>query len=340
ARAMSDTWTRAATEPRSATGACSASARSSRSASRCLSPLPTTRSTPSMPATSPGLVCAQQPVTTRVARRLTRPARLMAWRSESSARAVTVHVLTTTTSAGSSRPTVRNPRASSEDWICCVSTWLSRHPRVANDTVRAALNSAGTGARDRRGLAELAAGRADVLALAPADRGRDAGVEQDRLEREDPRQRRPPEPGPRPVVERGQVAFGLDPAEQAHQPLRVVDGVVDVLEHDVLEEHALARSQRVALDGGHQRREVERAVHRHEPRADLVGGGVERDRQVHLEILAAELVDAGDELDRRNGELARRIANAELRVGQDLHGLHQRRIVREPLPHPPQHPVP
>src|SRR5215475_13643086 len=232
--AMSETWTRSATSRRSAT------TRSSSSGSRCLSPLPTTRSTPSMPATSPGLVCAQQPVTTRVARGLTRAARRMVWRSESSARAVTAHVLTTTTSAGSSKSTVRNPRASSEAWICCVSTWLSRHPRVANDTVRAALNSAGTGARDRQGLAELAAGRADILALAPPDRRRDPGVEQDRLEGEDPRERRPPEPGAFPVVERDQIDLGLDPAEQADQPLSVVDGVVDVLEHYVLEEHALA----------------------------------------------------------------------------------------------------
>src|SRR5215475_5804075 len=240
ARAMSDTWTRAATEARSPTEIWSARARSSRSASRCLSPLPTTRSTPSMPATSPGLVCAQQPVTTRVARGLTRAARLMVWRSDSSARAVTVHVLTTTTSAGSAKSTVRNPRASSEAWMSRVSTWLSRHPRVANDTVRAALNSAGPGARDRRGLAKLAAGRADILALAPPDRRRDPGVEQDRLEREDPCERRPPELGPLPVVERDQIDLGLDPAEQADQPLSVVDGVVDVLEHYVLEEHALA----------------------------------------------------------------------------------------------------
>src|SRR5262249_2425961 len=214
ARAMSDTWTRAATEPRSAPEACSASARSSSSASRCLSPLPTTRSTPARPATSPGLVCAQQPVTTRVARGLTRAARLMVWRSDSSARAVTVHVLTTTTSAGSAKATLRNPPASSEAWMSRVSTWLSRHPRVANDTVRAALNSAGPGARDRRGLAKLATGRTDILTLAPPDRRRDPNVEQDRLEYEDPRERRPPELGPLPVVERDQVDLGLDPAKE------------------------------------------------------------------------------------------------------------------------------
>src|SRR5207245_10479239 len=91
----------------------------------------------------------------------------MVWRSESSARAVTVHVLTTTTSAGSSKSTVRYPRASSKVWICCVSTWLSRHPRVANETVRAALKSAGTRAGDRMSLPDLTVRGSDVLALYP-----------------------------------------------------------------------------------------------------------------------------------------------------------------------------
>src|SRR5438105_14883487 len=162
----------------------------------------------------------------------------MVCRSESSARAVTVHVLTTTTSAGWSKLTVLYPRASSKVWICCVSTWLSRHPKVANETVRA-LNSAGTRAGHRRRLPELAACRSDIFALAPPHRRRDPGVQQDRLEREDPGQRRPPEPSALPVVERNQVHLCLDAAEQAHDALRVVERVVDVLEHDVLEEHPL-----------------------------------------------------------------------------------------------------
>src|SRR6266849_8385081 len=278
--------------------------RSRRSGRRCLSALPTTRSTSSMPATTPGLVCAQHPVTTRVACGLTRAARRMVWRSESSARAVTVHVLTTTTSAGSSKSTVRNPRASSRVWICCVSTWFSRHPRVANETVRAELNSAGTRARHRRRLPELTTRRPDVLALAPPDRRRDPGVQQNRLKREDPGQRRPAVSRTLPVVERDQIDLGLDAAEEARQAMGVVERVVDVLEHDVLEEHPLTRGQRVALDGGEQRCEIEGPVHRHERRPYLVGGRVERDRQVDSEVLAAELVDARDESHRRHGDPA------------------------------------
>src|SRR6266403_1080070 len=201
----------------------------------------------------------------------------MVCRSDSSARAVTVHVLTTTTSAGSSKSTVRNPRASSKVWICCVSTWLSRHPRVANETVRAAFTSAGTRARHRRRLPELTARGSDVLALAPPHRRREAGVQQDRLKRGDPGEWRPPEPRALPVVERDQVDLGFDAAKQPHQTLGIVDRIVYVLEHDVLEEHALARGERVSLHGGHQRGEIEGPVHGHEAPADLVGRRVERD---------------------------------------------------------------
>src|SRR5882762_6274394 len=324
ARAMSVTWTRSATTP------------SSRSASRCLSPLPTTRSTSGIAATSLGLVCAQHPVTTSVAPSLTRAARRIIWRSENSARAVTVHVLTTTTSAGSSKATVRKPRASSAAWICCVSTWLRRHPSVANETVRPPAS-----ATDRRlsALPQLAARGADVFALAPADGRGDAGVEQHPLEGQDPRQRRPPERRAFPVVERDQVDLGPNAAEKPGETVRVVHGVVHVLEHDVLEEHSLPRGQRIALDGCHERGQVEGPVHRHEPLADLVGGGVQRDRQVHLEILAAELLDPGDEADRGHGDPPWRVCDAELRIGENPQRLHQRGVVRQRLVNVLEHAV-
>src|SRR5206468_10763825 len=121
--------------------------------------------------------------------------------------------------------------------------------------------SAGTRARHRRRLPELTARGSDVLALAPPYRRREAGVQQDRLKREDPGEWRPPEPRALPVVERDQVDLGLDAAKQPHQTLGIVDRIVDVLEHDVLEEHALARGERVTLHGAHQRRENEGPVH-------------------------------------------------------------------------------
>src|SRR5205823_1798841 len=245
ARATSPTWTRSATRP------------SSSSARRCLSVLPTIRSTSPNRATSSGRVCAQQPVTTSRARGFTRAARRIAWRSESSARAVTAQVFTTTTSAGSPKGTVRKPRDSSTVWSCWVSTWLSRQPSVANETVRAVMPRS---CWNR--LAQLAARGTDILALAPPDRRRQLGVEQNR-------------PG----------------------------------------------------------REVPRAVDRHKLRADLVGRGVERDRQVHLEVLATELLDPGHEPHGRDGDPPRRVAEAELGVGQNPERLHERREIGEGLAH-------
>src|SRR5258705_3916846 len=189
---------------------------SRRSGRRSLSPLPTTRSTPERAATSSGLVWAQHPFTAGVRPGLARAARRIICRSENWARAVTVQVLTTTTSAGSSKSTVLKPRASSMVWSTRVSTWLSRHPRVANETVRAAVNSAALAhARRRRRLPELAARGADVLALAPPDRGRDPGVEQDRLEAEDPGERRAGARGRPTVVEPGPGSLCLQAGQRA-----------------------------------------------------------------------------------------------------------------------------
>src|SRR5439155_19152260 len=116
-----------------------------------------------------------------------------------------------------------------------------------NETVRAAVNSAALAhARQRRRLPELTARSADVLTLAPPDRGRDPGVEQDRLEAEDPGERRAAELRALPVVERDQVHLGLQVAEQAREAASVVGCVVDVLEHYVLEEDPLPGHQRLA----------------------------------------------------------------------------------------------
>src|SRR5206468_3195210 len=65
------------------------------SGSRYFSRLPRTRSTPGMRARASGLVWARQPVTTTSASGFARVMRRMAWRSEKSARLVTVQVLTT-----------------------------------------------------------------------------------------------------------------------------------------------------------------------------------------------------------------------------------------------------
>jgi hypothetical protein len=95
----------------------------------------------------------------------------------------------------------------------------------------------------------------------------------------------------------------------------------------------LARRQRIGAQGRHEGRQVPGPVDRHEARAHLVGGGVQGDREVDLEVFAAELLDARHETDRRDGDPARRVAEAELGVGQDLQRLHDFGIVRERLAH-------
>ena len=127
---------RSPTSTRGALGRGPSRISSSSAGKRSLSALPTTRSTPASRATSSALVCAQQPVTTTRASGLARRARRIACRSETSARAVTVQVLTTTTSAAAPNATVEKPRASRAACSRWLSTWLRRHPRVAKATRR------------------------------------------------------------------------------------------------------------------------------------------------------------------------------------------------------------
>jgi len=65
--------------------------------------------------------------------------RRMSWRSEKSARPVTVQVLITYTCASAPGSTTRKPRPSSSAPISWDSTWLRRQPRVASATVTGAL---------------------------------------------------------------------------------------------------------------------------------------------------------------------------------------------------------
>src|SRR3989442_1388215 len=96
---------------------------------------------------------------------------------------------------------------------------------------------------------------------------------------------------------------------------------------------------RLELPGVHlvepaaERLDAPRTVDRHELRSDLVGRGVERDRQVHLEVLATELLDPGHEPHGRDGDPPRRVAEAELGVGEDPERLDERRVVGERLAH-------
>ena len=111
----------------------------SSSGSRYFSWLPTTRSTPARAAAAAGSVWAWQPVTTTKASGFSRTMRRISWRSEKSARPVTVQVLMTWTWAGAPGSTTRKPAPSSRAPISCDSTWFRRQPSVESATVTGAL---------------------------------------------------------------------------------------------------------------------------------------------------------------------------------------------------------
>ena len=128
-----------------------------------------------------------------------RRCRRIAWRSEKSARPVTVHVLTTCTcgrsSAGGGAGS-RGPRTAPR--ISCDSTWLSRHPSVETAMVPGSV----TRARPPGSWPQAAPMSSPLLHLTVAMM---PVLEEMALEREDARQRRPRKPRALPVVERDEV---------------------------------------------------------------------------------------------------------------------------------------
>ena len=104
------------------------------------------------------------------------------------------------------------------------------------------------------------------------------------------------------------------------------------VEQHVLEGHALAERQREAAAGREQFLDREAAVDRHDPVADLVAGGVERDGQVDPEVLLGEPLDAGHQPHRGDRDAAGREREG-LRVGEQAERLHGGRVVGERLTH-------
>src|SRR5213592_195387 len=84
-------------------------------------------------------------------------------------------------------------------------------------------------------LAELTAGAEDIAPLALADEGVEAGLSQHRLEAQDRRLLRTPEPGVGEFVEGNQVDFAAHPAQELHQAPGVLLGVVDPRQQHVFE---------------------------------------------------------------------------------------------------------
>src|SRR3569832_1031028 len=85
---------------------------------------------------------------------------------------------------------------------------------------------------------ELAASSKDIAAARRAYRRRVAGLVDDVGELLDPRRARAIVVGARPRIERDQVDLGWNAAQQPHQLTRIGIGIVDVLEHHILERDA------------------------------------------------------------------------------------------------------
>ena len=125
---------------------------------------------------------------------------------------------------------------------------------------------------------------------------------QDRLERQDALRGRPPEPRALPRVERDQVDLGADALEEARQPDGVLGRLVDAIEQHVLESHPLADREREAAAGGQEILDGPALIHRHEALPHRVRRGVERDRQVDLQLFLGELLHPADQPHRRHGD--------------------------------------
>src|SRR5690606_36938790 len=77
--------------------------------------------------------------------------------------------------------------------------------------------------------------------------------------------------------------------------------------------------QRIGAGSGEQPGDGEAPVDRHDPVANLVGGGVERDGQVGANLEASESLDRRYQTDCGDGDAPVRQVGAEL-VGQELDG--------------------
>ena len=95
-------------------------------------------------------------------------------------------------------------------------------------------------------------------------------------------------------------------AQTLRQRRRLRGGVVDAAQDDVLEHQLAPRGLHVALARGEHRVERILPVERHETVAQLVGRRVQAHRQVELQRLRGEPVDARHHADRGHGDASRR----------------------------------
>src|SRR5690606_34391053 len=153
---------------------------------------------------------------------------------------------------------------------------------------------------------QLSAGGLDVVATRRPQPALDPGLAQNRDEALDPTIARPPVGGVRVGVEGDHVDVTAKLADQPDQPAGVGVAVVDLAEQHVLEGHSPSAGGRHLADRREQLGDVPAPVDRHDLVADLVGRGVEADRQTDLEpeALAGEALDGRDQAGGRDRDPA------------------------------------
>ena len=117
-------------------------------------------------------------------------------------------------------------------------------------------------------------------------------------------------------IEGDEVDLAGHPFNQLHDAAGIVEAVVHILQHHILERDAVAVAERELAQRLHEHRKRILAVDGHQPVAHLVGGGVEAHRKLGIGLLS-EPFDLGHQARGGDGDLA--VAESEaFAVDEDL----------------------
>ena len=167
------------------------------------------------------------------------------------------------------------------------------------------------------GAFELAAGGEDVAATRGADRRGIAGAVEHGGEGLDRRPIAANIVRAWPGIERDQIDLGRHAGHQLHQCFGLGQTVVDAFQHNVLKRHALGVGQaRIGADGVKQGGEIVFLVQWDQLIAQLIGGGVQADRQ-HGAGAGAQFGDFGGDAGGADGDAAAADRDA-VAIGDDV----------------------
>ena len=140
------------------------------------------------------------------------------------------------------------------------------------------------------------------------------------------------------LVPADQVHVRADRAGQARQLLGVLDGVVEAAEQDVLQRDLAARGAEPLVARLEQLRNGAVFGPRNDLTTQLVGGGVQAERQRDRNVEAHQLLDGAGQAHGAHGDAARRDAQAPVRV-QRADGAGHGLEVRQRFAHAHEHHV-